>query len=252
MISRLSNTVAVGITLILVLLPRGANAQEKELSQLRSQLKYPYFLEFAVKELQEQTEGERWGTDLGIEIAPNRDPSVIESFYCYHRLFALQRIRSFDRRTRYLLLHEVDAGGTALFLFNDSESNPRLLSEYGLRNGDFALDTLNGGDIIRATMFTTGSDFVGNHLVHLAVVNDAFLEQFHCYLTDQSFWQDSLTNTTSQPQFIDLNGDGFLDISVSESRELLDSKTLSRVAHLSDRVRTFIWDSKRYLFREIN
>ncbi len=235
-------------------------SQHDELKALRSQLKYKFALDFVISHELAGDTSEPESQEP--KILHSGDSLALEEFNC-HWDYRVYKFFSFDGRHNYFLLGKYVPSFASLYLFTADSTDPTYLDEYnGSLIGSFQFDTLNGGNIIRTEIYTTGSGFYGHHLFFLAISNDKFIEQFHCYLEDLSAYNDTTRRDLGSVKLIDLNGDGYRDIRFESTEDMLDPnqdfnvwdedelKSAKSLRNLSKSVKKFIWNPRTLVFEE--
>lgn len=225
-----------------------AISQQSNVEKLRSELRYPFILDFALNHCSADS------IDPNLVYAMPPQSGFSQSFQL-NELYSLKPISSFegDRLYFFLTKHEL-AIETWYLLEHDSTRAVLIDTLLFWRIGDVAEDTLNGGTIFRVEQHTTGTGFYGHHLFIYAVLHDRFRELFHCYLADLSTWRDTVTRTLGAVSYADINGDGYRDIRYETEEDMLDPtqdinvwnedelRDAAVLSTLSHSAREFLWN----------
>lgn len=251
--------IASSVSIVLaqtIALPSDSLVDSKLLSELRENLRYKFAFDFVTQ----HHHGEYLpGADT---IRPS-NPRALEAFTCYNH-YQLFRCASFDGKNQHFLLQEGSDWPLTLYLFDTDTVHATLLDKFeSSGEATFDFDSINGGNILRIEEETTGSGFYGHHLFLYTIFHNKFIEQFHCYLSFlNAMLSDTARRGTGTVKYIDLNNDGYLDILLETSVDLLDpSENLSGsnngepenakvLRQVSRKVKKFIWNKITLTFEE--
>ncbi len=232
----------------------------KSANGLRVNMKYKFAFDFAIRQGISFQLKDYNGT--GFDTLERTDPRVLEEFVCFN-YYRLYECKSFDGIRSYFLLQKGNEFPLSLYLFRGDSIHATLVDSFQCsRQATFAFDTLNGGNIFRIEEWITGSGFYGHPLELVTINNDRFVELFHCYLSYvDAMMGDTVRRGTGKLRFVDLNHDGWLDILLESSEDMLDPhetinpwiegelENAKPLTNLSHRVEKFIWDKQSLRFK---
>jgi hypothetical protein len=224
--------------------------QHPAIDELRGELKYKFALDF-IRQRSQFTSMDDLDTLVvqdpkSIRRDSSAGPAELESFHCPDAVVVYDW-HSHDGLQNYFLVHQYLVGGRGnAYLFTRDSIQPRLLdsSEVG---PELHVEYLNGGLVLRSLFDTHGTGYSAEHLEILTVMDRRFTKLFHEYLEwfDVNNSKDEPRRRIAKVDFVDLDGDGFLDIDVTIRKEV--SSELTPILP-EDRVEYF-WQKGTHTFK---
>lgn len=243
--------------------------ESKLVANLRSQLKYKFVLDFLEKNQPERLIlGERliekWGKDEeSFRLLPKRDSNEIEAFR-YFLPYHLYPVKTFDGEGPYYLLSLSSLGHAEYFLLSERETGALLDSlEFSFKaDPKMEFFELNHHNFIRINQSLWGSGARTNREDIVGIVSGRFVNFFTIFLLDANDWTmapedrgDHFTRKTRLAHYLDLNEDGFLDIKVEGSEDVIlmqdDSWEFQKgkvIKHIRSWMEVYLWDEKTSTF----
>jgi hypothetical protein len=252
---------------------RAAVGGKQTLDSLRNQLRYKFVLDYLVQSQDTANNYETVDTySKSVRILSAKDTSVIEEFL-FVQHYRLYHWTSFDNKQQYFLLAELSLGFDDIhpqlerfLLLSADTSTAIVLDEYDpVRESSlFAIDTLNGGRIIKIEYPTWGTGYFANHFEIRAVIDGKFKKLFEDYsaLLSSPPFSKSPTRLLSRFKFIDLNRDGYIDIQEESTSELVSKdwpqnlfkegavESVTSLKQIQKLSKVFIWDKDASVFVE--
>lgn len=248
--------------------------QGKKIAELRTQMNYPFALDFALNHL--DVSGAPIVDTTSLVFNQYSDPDdiklhkhpvqeAIEGFDLFYS-FSLYEATSITGRDKfYLLTHSEGTLIWNIYLLNNSESNQMYLDqlEFARYGGSFKLDKLNGCNVI-LTRYANGS--TGHYYVNYAIaaIVDRKFKTLHQILEVELEDSDNgeSIRTLRTMKLVDLNRDGFLDIEEMTRKESLfdddlkkrssndDIPRLKVKRFISKNARNFLWNDSLHAFQK--
>jgi hypothetical protein len=231
-----------------------------KIGELRKQLKYKSALDVVVQETDSESIVSALYNDNIQKIAPI-DSGALEAFI-FNQIYQVYSYLSFDGKDTLLLIAECLPRFIGFYLISNGPTQSILLDQIKLsREGSFEFATINGGNIIKVEDRVTGTGLYGHRLTFLTINNRRFVQQFQCYLLTMSMSQKTITRTISDIQYKDINDDGYLDLTVTTKKDLLNRnekidffnddelKKAKSIKELSVTINKYIWQKQTLTFQ---
>jgi hypothetical protein len=254
-----------------------SSADSTQVALLRSQLKHKFVLDF-LERMHAQNRYYRneeirdmEHDSLAFLMMEPPGEYAIESFFYYYLRVDLYLLKPFDGHERKYLMTLYIGGLAEIFLFESDEHGNILLDTLDLdlrSEAHIRQFRLNDHNFILLTQTSYGTGSKDEHEDIIAVINNRFQSVFSISLLEASDWMmrtDTATNDfvrrTRKLAFQDMNGDGYLDIRVSASEDVIhmgkgvesfDFRNGVVKKHLKNWTEVYIWDEKTETFNPTN
>ncbi len=238
------------------------------LADLRSHLKYKFIIDYLsrVRPDKQYFDDEMERNLNHFVINTDKPEGALESFG-YYLEYDLYTIESIGERNSLYLLAASDINGLVkLFLFDDAEHQHTLLDTLDLypeNDPEINFVQINGQDIIRLRQTIHGSGYLDEQEILVGVVGERFHDLFKTDLLQANNWGLSPSDTsndfdrwTAKIRYVDVNGDGMLDIEKEVSEDVIsmdgvkdfDFASGRVIKHVRSWIEIYIWDRSTDFF----
>lgn len=223
-------------------------------SELRAKLKYKFALDYAMSKL-DSTEVGNLNPDDAV-VVQSSDSLALEQFDLLYRC-TVYRVHDFAGSSEFYLFSRYVVGGyNELVLFSQDSLHALLDEKLYAREASCRFAQLNGGFVISSDYRTWGTGYNAMHTELATIEQRRFKVLYSTYTSIEAGppWSEPSSKTIGDVRFLDINGDGFLDIqehvtvfsSTDSTLQYWDDSTASTL--FRDETRRFLWSPSKVEF----